>query len=226
MKKSESKSGVKCPKVFERSYRTLTNENFQFIRTYTAQVNLIDHNRFNELSSEELILQYQQGQAQFEHVLQRHLPIIISKSKQWVPGNYTFEDVFQDLVARLDHCAKRWNPDTDSKFITYLFKGLDNAVSWIFRKQNSENRIANNMADSYEFSLENGYDEVAPEDVDKQIFEILESVKLSERERVCVEMVIEGHQNKDIAKHFNLSPNRIGQILRDLAPKFQFLLDH
>lgn len=229
--KSERKQGEICPKEkrqFDRIYRSLSNEDYQFIRGYSSAIDSIsDSDKFNDLSNEELVVLYRSGEVSFEKILSRYLGLIIAKSKQWVPGNYSFQDLFQDLVERFKRTIDRWDPKTgDEKLITYIYKSLDNTVCWRFRKENSENRKLHNEAESYELSLENGYDEIAPENMDKQVVDLLANINLSDRERVCVNMIIEGHRNVDIAETLDLSPNRISQILKGLAPKFQFLLCH
>lgn len=190
---------------------------------------------YPDLSNERVIELYIIGSCSFDQVLIRYQKLLIKKSQKYIPG-YSSDDVFQELVIKLSYCCS--NYDGRVKFITYLYTCLDNHLSWLYRREmGHDNKKANHgdpdrdtQTQSYDFMVDNGYDTEIPwsthcQEEEIKIMEILNSVELTGREKICVDMVFEGRQNKEIAKILNISGTRVKQILGDLRPRFAELLN-
>lgn len=176
---------------------------------------------FEEISTEQLVLDYQQGKVPFNPILSRFTGMIYRLSQNYVPG-YSAEDLRQELAMYLYDAAIRFSPSREAKFSTLAYERLTTRIAWLRRRQSNQKRGRDIVLNSYESLLESGFDQPDLRD-ELSTVEILEGIELEHRERVIVSMVLEGHMNKDIAEMIGLTATRVTQILRGLQPKFYFL---
>lgn len=180
-------------------------------------------NLYPDLTNEEVIVKFQTGQCPFEQVIIRFHKLLWKKANGKHISGYDKEDFYQELVEKLHYCCCNWNPKSDQLFITWLFPSLDNHIAWIFRKQGtSDKRKANFNSASYEYLVDNGYDRV-----DSQVMyqDLLVGLTLSEKERMCIELVFDGYLKADIADMLHISRTRVTHIFKGLQSRFQFMLE-
>jgi RNA polymerase sigma factor (sigma-70 family) len=182
---------------------------------------------FDHLSGEDLIEAYQRGECEFDLILQRFHPLLIKRTMVWVVG-IDKEDLYQELIIKTLCCCRHWKREHKTKFVTYLFTSLDNHIKKIIRESNAQKRTTELEQVSYEalLELEGEIPLECPQyfEDEVELDLLIEGLDLDPNERVCVEMIYEGHMNVDIADKLNLSGVRISQIVKALKPKFEFMI--
>ncbi len=182
---------------------------------------------YPECTNEEVVLKFKEGLIPFEQVLLRYYKLLLKKSDIWVPG-YTREELFQELSICLLNCCKAWSNDSKDKFVTYLYNAINNYIAWIMRKQGRCNKRKINYTEmaSYEVMVENGYDAPHPGNFDDfELKAVIDMMSLEEKERICVNLLYEGHRKSEIAVRLGLTKYQLIQLINKLKPKFKFLLE-
>ncbi len=188
-----------------------------------------------ESLEDEPVRKFQRGECDFSLVLIQYGHLLINRAtKTWVPG-INQEEVFQELVLKLYMASIKWRPEEGNKFITYLYPILNNHIDFMIRSENADKRYLNHSSISLDgiLYIKNNIDVpldssleipsfVPPE---YEILDLISGLELEEREKICVEMVIEGRRNSEIAERLNLSRVRVSQLLRELRPKLSFLVE-
>jgi RNA polymerase sigma factor (sigma-70 family) len=190
-----------------------------------------------DLSGEEVVKKFLDGECDFQLVLAKYSNLLFNKAhKQYVPG-YNAEELFQELMVKTFITCKKWDKQENTKFGTYLFHALDNHLNYLRRREGAAVRTLNHESVSYDILLDQNDDRTTGGFFEKQYGKlpsyemptlfcdlIEDDAPLSVRERICVEMIFEGHGNNEIAERLSLSRVRISQIVKSLRPKLNFLI--
>ena len=189
---------------------------------------MTDYNGLEE-TGEDIIEKFMCGEADFGIVLGQYGGTLLEKSRSFVPG-YSNEELLQELIIKTFITVSKWDKQESTKFSTYLYHALENHLNYLRRRESTAVRFANHNALSLEHIQERNneredYSWVDPPSYETPLLfeELIPENILTDRERICVEMIFEGHGNNEIAERLNLSRVRISQIIKSLRPKLNFL---
>lgn len=186
----------------------------------------------NGEDGDELVIAFLEGRGSFTSLLSKYNPLLIEKSNNWVEG-YSPSDLYQELALKMYQCCESWKPNKGTTFYTYLYGVLDNHLKYLIRRASSKKRTSDLVSMSYENMLQSDDEEhdwanLEPyyEESAFNLIEIIALSQLSEKERICVEMIYEGRMCCEIADRLEMSRAGVSNILKKLQPKFGFLINN
>jgi RNA polymerase nonessential primary-like sigma factor len=191
------------------------------------------------LSNEQLVVMYQQTGSEevFEALWNQNNGLLHQKAKSFTSStNLEEEDLVMEAYTPFQRAINTYKDSSDTKFSTYLMACVTQYFIRLANKNNAQSRGGGSVDVSYE-ALEEIHKEggdvsqssftVECEDYSMvEFMELLNSLNLTDAERVAVEVLMEGERKGRVAEILNISnasvTYHIRQLRAKLAPVYNF----
>lgn len=190
------------------------------------------------IEENQLIEQYQQGidrEKILEYFYKQYDKCLWLFANKYYGYGKSVEDAHQDNFLKLMDCLEKFDVTTDYKFITYLYKALENEFKLYLRNKNDDFYKRHKLMFSYDssFKKESGdesdiniYYEGTTDtyffegEIDERMFN-----SLSDKEKEIVDMLVQGKNQYEIAKELGYSQAGISKIINHIRSVIKFNMD-
>ena len=189
---------------------------------------------YRNYKTEELVLRYQttQDEALLQEIIVRNKGIMYLTARKYNIPNVELEDIIQELYVACWRAASNYDPSRGCTFSTVLGGFARRQLNRLYNSETRKKRYNGVKNMSYdeldEINKEggsegHGYFTVECEDIKAVEFnEFLNSLKLSDKERVVVNMLMNGDTKGEVAKALNCTPATVAyycnRLRRRIAP--------
>lgn len=192
--------------------------------THAMMKSLITENT-KELSIEQLAEVYRKtlNPSILADVYVRLYRLVISVSSSYF--NLTDADVASYSLEVMDTCLQTYEPEKCAKFSTYFTTAFKNRLRTETQALSTDKRKAIFNSDSYEYTVENGWDMAA--NVEQDIINIMEDLQahnLTDKELTYCNYLLQGYSNKEIAAKLQTSVMTLSNIRKNLRVKLAVAL--
>lgn len=184
------------------------------------------------LSNEQLVVMYQQTGSEevFNTLWENNQGLLHQKAQSFLSSTHMEEeDLVQEAYLPFKRALDTYKSSNEAKFSTYLIACVTQYFSRLVKANNAQCRGGGSVDMSYE-ALEEIHKEggdvsqtsfsVECEDYSSiEFMELLNSLELSDAERVAVEVLMEGEKKGRIAEILNISNASVTYYIRQLRAK-------
>ena len=180
-------------------------------------------------TNEELVNLYKSGEAgAFEELMKNTEKLRFSLAQSYlnIPGSELEDLVSEGAIKNFD--AEKYA----TTFSTFLYSAISRRYNTLFKKATSAKRSPNGFVESYDQMNSNseyeedgnslGNSEFSVECEDYSMIEVrslLESLKLSDRERLVVNLLMDGNSKPDIARRLGVKTPSVHKYVQRIAAK-------
>lgn len=149
-------------------------------------------------------------------------PLMLNVSQQYY--GLTMEDIASFALQELDYSLRSFQQGRQA-FTTYSMKVFRNRLREETIANNTQKRSANQGCVDIDVLAQHIYE--VDEDIEMvEFLHTLDSLNLTERERVYCDYLMEGWRTKDIAEAMDVSSARLSQFRKQLRKKLQPLYEY
>ncbi len=186
-------------------------------------------------TNEELVNLYKNGESgAFDELMKNTEKLRFSLAQNYlnIPGS-ELEDLVSEGAIEMLTAIKNFDAEKyATTFSTFLYSAISRRYNTLFKKATSAKRSPNGFVESYDQMNSNseyeedgnslGNSEFSVECEDYSMIEVrslLESLKLSDRERLVVNLLMDGNSKPDIARRLGVKTPSVHKYVQRIASK-------
>ena len=167
-------------------------------------------------SNEELVKMYQCSGN--ENYLQELITQNVGLMKSWAMNyaktlpQWEVEDLISEAYFPLLNAVRDYKEDGGCKFSTFLRVYVSQHYNRIYQQATRQKRFTSSAPESFEVECEDFHS--------VELMQFLDNLELNEKERVAVNVLMDGGTKGDIAKELSITPASVTYYIKSIKNKF------